>query len=142
MGAGPLRQEAERAAAENTSVVSFLGHRDDVQQLLAAADVFVLSSLREGLPFSLLEAMAMGLPSVVAAGGGMEDVVGGAGIAVRPGDESGLTDALTTLATEPVLRARLARTARARASDEFAVAQMRARTHDVYERVLQERKAS
>ena len=142
VGAGPLRQEAELAAAENTSVVSFLGHRDDVRPLLAAADVFVLSSLREGLPFSLLEAMAMGLPSVVAAGGGMEDVVGGAGIAVRPGDESGLTDALTTLATEPVLRARLGRTARARAADEFAVAQMRARTHEVYERVLQERKAS
>jgi glycosyltransferase involved in cell wall biosynthesis len=142
VGAGPLHQEAELAAAENTSVVSFLGHRNDVRPLLAAADVFVLSSLREGLPFSLLEAMAMGLPSVVAAGGGMEDVVGGAGIAVQPGDESGLTDALTTLAREPVLRARLGRTARARAADEFAVAQMRARTHEVYERVLQKRKAS
>jgi glycosyltransferase involved in cell wall biosynthesis len=140
VGAGPLQQEAECAAAENPSVVSFLGHRDDVQPLLAAADVFVLSSLREGLPFSLLEAMAMGLPSVVAAGGGMEDVLGETGIAVQPGDESGLTDALAALATEPVLRARLARTARARATAEFAVAQMRARTHDVYEQVLQEQK--
>lgn len=142
VGAGPLRQEAELAAAENTSVVSFLGHRDDVRSLLAAADVFVLSSLREGLPFSLLEAMASGLPSVVAAGGRMEDVVGGAGIAVQPGDVSGLTDALAALAMGPALRARLARTARARAADEFGVAQMRARTREVYERVLREREAT
>ena len=135
-------EEAELAAAENAAVISFLGHRDDVRPLLAAADVFVLSSLREGLPFSLLEAMAMGLPSVVAAGGGMEDVVGGAGIAVRPGDEPGLTNALTTLATDPVLRARLGRTARARAADDFGVEQMRARTREVYERILHERQGA
>ena len=142
VGAGPLREEAELAAAEDGAAISFLGHRDDVRPLLAAADVFVLSSLREGLPFSLLEAMAMGLPAVVAAGGGMEDVVGEAGIALRPGDESGLTNALTTLAMDPELRARLGRTARDRAADEFGVAQMRARTREVYERVLRDRKGA
>ena len=69
VGDGPMRHDAERAASARAGVVRFFGHRRDLRPFLAAADLFILSSAREGLPFSLLEAMAMGLPPVVAVGG-------------------------------------------------------------------------
>ena len=62
IGDGPERERLEEEAPSN---VSFLGHRTDVPRLLAASDCFILPSLSEGLPVSLLEAMATGLPCIV-----------------------------------------------------------------------------
>ncbi|MEA2426954.1 MAG: hypothetical protein QOF37_582, partial [Thermoleophilaceae bacterium] len=68
-GDGPerARLEAEIAAGGVSGSVTLLGHRGDVGRLLAGADAFVLPSLHEGLPISLLEAMAAGLPAVATA---------------------------------------------------------------------------
>lgn len=140
VGDGPLRRETELAASEDRAVVDFHGHCTDVRPFMAAGDIFVLSSAREGLPFSLLEAMAMGLSPVVAVGrGGIEDVVHGAGTAVRHGDHDALAQALLELATSPELRARLGEAARTRVAERFGAERMRAHTRSVYDRVVVKR---
>ena len=114
VGDGPLRRDAELAASESRGIVRFFGHRHDLRPFLAAADLFILSSAREGLPFSLLEAMAMGLPPVVAVGGeGIEAAVSDAGLWYANVTRRPLARAVLTLATTPELRARLGRAARA-----------------------------
>jgi glycosyltransferase involved in cell wall biosynthesis len=141
VGDGPLRRDAELAASESSGAVRFFGHRRDLRPFLAAADLFVLSSAREGLPFSLLEAMAMGLSPVVAVGGeDIEATVSGTGFAVRERDTQALARALHALATTPELRARLGRAARARVAEHFRAEQMRAQTRGVYDRVLAARR--
>lgn len=76
-GEGPLRRGLQLAVDRLglREHVTLLGHRDDVPQLLAAADLFVLPSLWEGLPYALLEAMAAAVPVVVSRVGGMAEVV-------------------------------------------------------------------
>jgi glycosyltransferase involved in cell wall biosynthesis len=142
VGDGPLRPDAELAASESPGTVRFFGHRRDLRKFLAAADLFILSSAREGLPFSLLEAMAMGLPPVVAVGGeGIEAAVSDAGLVVRERDTPTLARAVLTLATTPELRARLGRAARARVAEHFRAEQMRDQTRGVYDRVLAARRS-
>jgi glycosyltransferase involved in cell wall biosynthesis len=140
VGDGSLRRDAECAASDNRAVVSFFGHRQDVREFMAAADLFLFSSAREGLPFSLLETMAAGLAPVVAVGvGGIEDVVLDAGRTVPHGDQAALAQALLELALAPELRANLGQAARARVAEHYNAEQMRARTRSVYDRVLERR---
>lgn len=68
-----LRQQAIRFGIEEN--VHFLGYRTDIQELLAASDIFVMSSLREGLSRSIMEAMASGLPCVVSKIRGNVDLI-------------------------------------------------------------------
>ena len=76
VGDGPRRAELEQLAAPSASAahVEFLGHREDVPALLAAADVFVLPSRSEAFPNGAIEAMAAGLPVVACAVGGLLDL--------------------------------------------------------------------
>lgn len=142
VGDGPLRAAAEREAeAASPGAVRFLGRRDDVERLLAAGDVFLLVSDREGLPFALLEAMAAGLVPVVSAGHAAEDAVGEAGIAVAPGDAAGLVDALRALVGSAELRRKLGAAARARIAERFSVQSMLRSTGDLYQAVLEGRGA-
>jgi glycosyltransferase involved in cell wall biosynthesis len=78
VGEGPERTAMERLAASYGlgEVVLFLGERDDVPDLLAAADLFVLSSRFEGLPLVVLESMALGLPIIATRIGGTCEAVG------------------------------------------------------------------
>ncbi len=92
---GPaLRTLAQRLRLEDR--VLFLGQRDDVGRWLAAADLFVLCSLTEGLPISLLEAMAAGLPAIVTNVGGMAEVLrlSGAGSLVPAAQPEALAHAI------------------------------------------------
>jgi glycosyltransferase involved in cell wall biosynthesis len=88
----------------------------------ASFDVFALSSRREGLPNSLLEAMAMGLPVVTTDVAGTKELVidGQTGFVIPQGDAVGFADALIALADDPPLRTRLARAGRARVEREFS----------------------
>lgn len=83
--------------------VTFWGERRDPHNFLRGADVFVLSSLSEGLPMSLLEAMAVGLPVIVSDVGGMPEVAGGAnaGFVVPTGDVQSLANAMRACAADP-----------------------------------------
>ena len=121
VGQGPLVAEVEALHAELGLGDRFalLGFRRDVPALMAAADIFTLSSAHEGLPVAVMEAFAAGLPVVATTVGGLPQQVtsGVEGLLVPPGDPTALAHALTTVAGDRDLRARMADAALARASD-------------------------
>jgi glycosyltransferase involved in cell wall biosynthesis len=102
-GTGPELAGVRAAAAASGGAVRALGHRDDVADLLAAADVVCLTSEAEAAPMSALEAMAVGKPVISTRVGGVDELVvdGETGILVPPGDEPGLAAALVALAHDP-----------------------------------------
>jgi len=112
-GEGPERTALELEAAPLGDAVRFLGFRDDVERLLWAADVAVLSSRQEALSLAAVEAMATGLPVVATEVGGSPEVVrnGVTGLIVPPEDSGALARALIALLRDPPLRARLAQSA-------------------------------
>jgi glycosyltransferase involved in cell wall biosynthesis len=136
VGDGPLRDDVERAA---TASVRVLGHRQDVPRLFAAADFFVLMSHREGFSFAVLEAMAHGLPAVVADAPENLEAIGDTGVAVPYGDEEALVAALCELIGDHSRRINLAKAARARVSNLFSAEAMIHRTRAVYDEVLSSR---
>jgi glycosyltransferase involved in cell wall biosynthesis len=93
---------------ELDGAVSFLGARNDVPRLMIAADGFAMSSLSEGLPMVLLEAMGAQVPCVATAVGGIPELFsGGAGVLVPPGDPARFAAALLELAADPDRRRRI-----------------------------------
>jgi glycosyltransferase involved in cell wall biosynthesis len=132
-GDGPERKELMEL---RHPAVRVLGYRDDVKPLLAAADVFVHTSEREGVPFSLLEAMIRGLPIVATSGIGTSEVVGDAAMVVPLGDSDALAAALIRLGEDQPMRAALGRRAHDRAREIFGVERFLTETQTVYEGVL------
>ena len=118
VGQGPLEEELHgRADALGLgSRFRFLGYQADPIRVLVAADVFTLSSRHEGLPIALLEAMAVGVPAVVTAVGGVPSVVTDDvdGIVVPAADPAALADAYVALAEDAPRRARLGAAGQAR----------------------------
>jgi glycosyltransferase involved in cell wall biosynthesis len=105
VGDGVRRRELEHLAATLglSDHVEFLGHREDVPALLAAADAFVLPSRSEAFPNGAIEAMAAGIPVVACAVGGLLDLIqdGRTGLLVPPGDSNALAGALRGLIEDP-----------------------------------------
>ena len=114
----------------------FLGQRDDVLELLAGADAFVLASRQEGLPVALMEATSVGLPIVATSVGGVPQVLtdGVDSLIVPPGDPGALVEAMTRVALDPDLRDRLGHRAKLR-SAMFDVAEASRVVGDIYLRV-------
>jgi glycosyltransferase involved in cell wall biosynthesis len=134
-GDGPLRAELE-VLDSGSGVLRFLGFQSDVGRVFAAADFFVLPSRREGLSFSLLEAMSAGLAPIVSDVPGNPEAVGDAGIVVREGDVDGFSAAFELLALDRQERDRLAERARERVAERFDSRQMLERTRAVYDEAL------
>jgi glycosyltransferase involved in cell wall biosynthesis len=138
LGSGPL-ESALRRLAQRVSPggrVHLVGEVSDVRPYLRAASGFVLPSWAEGLPNSLLEAMAMGLPCVTTDIGSIRDAVedGREGLLVPAKAPERLAVALTVILTQPELRGRLGRAARMRVEEQFSLE----RTVDLLEALYRE----
>ncbi len=101
--------------------VEFLGHRDDISEVLSHADIAVLPSHHEGVPLFLLEAAAAGLPLVATDIGGCKSIIQPNinGFLIPPKDSSALALAVSKLIQDPELRARMGRASREIATHEF-----------------------
>lgn len=136
---------SSRAALEATATtlgvadrVHFLGHRADPAALLGCADAFVLPSLVEGFPLSVLEAMAAGVPVVATDIAGTREAVehGRTGLLVPPRDPTALADAVEQTLAKPRDTARRAARAREHVRRDLSSAAVAARVSAVYESVL------
>ncbi|MFN0159026.1 MAG: glycosyltransferase family 4 protein [Bacteroidota bacterium] len=119
-----LQRKSKEAGID--SAVVFAGSRSDVSQLLAAIDVFVLSSLWEGQPISLLEAMAAGKPIVSTDVDGISDILVDRknALLVPPGNEEELSRAMCTMIEDEEKRRELAHAARATISESYTARAM------------------
>ena len=140
VGDGP---ENERLNAEIDDqglrdVVDLAGTSSDVQAWLSRFDIYVLSSVREGQPLSMLEAMAVGLPIVATSVGGIPDTVddGKEALLCKPGDAASIAAAVRVLVGDLQLRKDLGSAARRRLIRDFSTTRSLAQHLDVYESVL------
>jgi glycosyltransferase involved in cell wall biosynthesis len=128
MGDGPARNELERQVGklEIDGRVTFTGHLRDVRRLLPALDVFVLPSQREGMPFSVLEAMGADVPVVATTVGGVPEIIqdGVNGLLVPVGDAPGLGGAIDTLLADAGRRASMRTAARRDLRARFSIESM------------------
>ena len=132
------RLTSELGIAERTH---FPGYRSGLLPVYAAFDFFVLSSRREGLPNSILEAMALGLPVVTTDVAGAKELVlnGQTGYVVAQGDDLGLARAIISLAGDGTLRQQMSQAGRQRVEREFSFSTRLRRIEDLYEQILRAR---
>lgn len=117
--------------------VSFLGFRNDVHQLMQLSTIYIMSSLWEGLPYVLVEALANGLPAVATDVGGVSEAVadGVTGLLVDPGDESALADRIDKLLDNSEQCSRMSAAARHHFENNFHVAAMLKSLESVYQKI-------
>jgi len=131
-----IEQTIRRCGLEQT--VTLAGSRNDVPDLLAAADVFLMSSISEGIPLTVIEAMAARRPVVSTAVGGLPEMIehGVTGFLAPPGDDAALASALIELYRQPDLRELMAEVAALRAAEKFSLDGMLGRYRSVYCEIL------
>ncbi len=136
VGDGPLREEivAQAAALGISDKLVLTGIRTDIPQILAASDVFVLSSQWEGMPISLLEAMAAGCPAVATDVGGVAQILqdGVTGLLVPPGDPAALAGAIAACLDDPEQARQRARAAAALMTQTYGMRAMIRKWESVY----------
>ncbi|MDQ0285987.1 glycosyltransferase involved in cell wall biosynthesis [Desulfofundulus luciae] len=140
VGDGPLRMvlEEEGRALGLGGRLFFTGERRDIPQILAAMDVFVLPSITEGLPLTILEAMAAGKPVVATQVGGLPEVVvdGETGFLVPPRDPQALARALAQLLLERQKAEEMGQKGRQRVMQHFTVEAMVRKIEEEYKSAL------
>lgn len=142
VGDGPMLEDIRR---DHTDLVESgrlipLGSRSDVRDILMASDAFLFATLHENLSNALLEAMTVGLPTVVTDVGGNPEVVvhGSTGYLVPPGDATAMLHYLSALASDRSLRERLGSAGRERIRDEFSQEHLYSRLSSIYDDMLGE----
>ncbi len=142
VGEGPEQEmiEAEVRAQRLRQRVQLVGLRSDVGRLLGASDLFLLSSISEGIPVTLIEAMAARLPVVSTKVGGVGEIVlpGETGLLAAPGDDAVLAEAVLRLAGDAGLRASMGEAGRRRACEVFSQQKMHRGYQDCFEELLRD----
>jgi glycosyltransferase involved in cell wall biosynthesis len=143
IGEGPLRPELV-ARAERLGIaarVRFLGDRADVDEVLAALDLFVLPSRTEGMSNALLEAMAMALPVVATAVGGTPEVIadGRSGVLVAADDPAAMAAAIGRVLVDPARGRGLGEAARTVVEERYGARGMVRRLEEIYAKVAGDR---
>jgi glycosyltransferase involved in cell wall biosynthesis len=137
-GEGPARTDLEHRIRETGALVRLLGARDDVADLLEAADLVVMPSRWEGSPLSAHEALLAGRPLVATAVGGLPEFLGGGAARLVPADDpAALAAAVTELLGDDAARLALAEAGRQRAADWPTAAVTVERVLDVYDELAQ-----
>ena len=139
VGKGELEGKLKDAAvqAKVSDKILFLGWREDIPQIMAAFDIFVLPSLNEGMGRVLVEAMAAGKPVIASSVGGIPDLVknGENGFLVEPADPLALAEAVKLLIGSPELRMKMGAAGR-EMSEKYSVAAMIEKLDKLYEQVI------
>jgi glycosyltransferase involved in cell wall biosynthesis len=140
VGDGELREELEGECRSLglEAQVHFVGWREDIPDLLAVSDLFVLPSLGEHFGRVLIEAMAMGRAVVATDAGGVPEIVihGETGLLVPPGEPKALAEAVLALLEDPARAARLGGAGRRRAESEFSLSRHVEAVEALYREVL------
>jgi L-malate glycosyltransferase len=140
VGEGPEREkiQAEVDRLDLAERVRLVGTRHDVAELLRASDIFLLTSISEGIPVTILEAMAAGLPVVATRVGGVPEIVedGQSGLLTAAGDDAALAGAIARLAADAGLRQRMGDFGRRRTQEQFSQERMHAAYQAAYEEML------
>lgn len=150
IGDGELRQDLERrsAIADTSTIVSFLGNRDDIAELLRSIDIFALTSRNEGTPLSMIEAMAAGKAVISTAVGGVVDLLGDTqsehdgfrvcerGIAVDSRDPQDFLHGLIYLANNEKLREQLSASALHFVSKNYSISRLLNDTGVLYRELM------
>jgi len=136
---GRLRSEIARGGMGES--VKMLGYRSDVAELVCVSDLFVLPSWREGMPVSIMEAMACGLPVVATdIRGSREEVVDGVtGLLVPARDPAKLATAMLEILNDPKNRRAMGEASRERAEEHFDEREFIARQREVYQQLFKEK---
>lgn len=138
-GDGLLRRDLEKSIRryQLSDSVLLLGWRLDIPEVLAAMDVFVLTSLWEGLPVSVLEAMAAGKSVVVTDTGGISEIIRDSenGFLIRPGAIEAMAEKVGALLQSPEMRQRMGERAGQSIDEQFSVRSMIASVAAAYEKV-------
>ena len=142
VGEGELRDQLHCLAVERTVERScrFVGAREDIADILAAADVVVLPSLSEGFPFVLLEALAMGCPVVASRVNGIPELIEDrkTGFLVPARDPQALAIAIREVLNDPVTASKMGAAGRAMVQERFTVDRMVANTVAIFEAAMQD----
>ena len=140
IGDGVLRKKIKRLISKFnlTERVTLTGWRKDISRILSGIDVFVLTSLWEGLPIVILEAMAASLPVIATYTGGIGEVIveDKSGFLVPPGDMLKMSERLTVLLKDKNLRAQMGQNARDSLDFNFALTNMIRESKNLYEDIM------
>lgn len=140
IGEGSQRHHLEQhiARLDLGRQVRLLGNREDIAALLAECDVFALSSVAEGIPLTVLEAMAVGLPVAATDVGGVGEVVidNVTGTLIAPSDPAALATALVRYVRDPGLRLQHGRSGRERVQNQFSLPAMVSAYTALYDELL------
>ena len=141
VGDGPEgpRLKSEATTLGVSDITEFMGARDDIPELLRQADIFVLPSIKEAMPVTILEAMACDLPIVASRVGGIPDVVQESvtGVLVDPNDENEIANALGPLVVAGELRRGLGSAGRRRVETRYGIETCASRYNELYREILE-----
>jgi glycosyltransferase involved in cell wall biosynthesis len=142
VGDGELHETLHRMAIDLgvERACRFLGARDDIADILAAADLFVLPSLSEGFPFVLLEALAMGRPVIASRVNGVSELIEDhkTGLLVPPRDPQALGAAIREMLSDPTAALKMGAVGRAVVRERFTVNRMVADTTAIFDAAMQD----